>query len=185
MRRGMSLIELIFTMLIISVIFMVVPRLISVTNRSMQLELKEEALFDAISLSFLLSTLPWDQNTTNTNGAILKAGGVECNASTGYRTGGFIGSRNCIGYANTPPDDKVNDCDDLDDYNDKSCYEDNTTGGHLPYNLKVTIRRNKDKKHLIVEVNTSNSGRFGKFDSKFFFDSYNLGWVHINRRVWR
>ncbi len=185
MRRAMSLIELLFSIVIITVVFMVVPRILSISNRSMQLQIKQEALFDAISLTFLLAKLPWDQNTTNTNGAILDADGVECNATTGYRVGGFRGSRNCIGYPNTPPDDSVNDCDDLDDYNDKSCYEENTTGGHLAYHLNVSINRDKDIKHLVVEVNVSKEGRLGKFDSKFFFDSYNLGWVHINRRAWQ
>ena len=183
----MTLIELIFAVVIIAVVFMVVPRLMSVSSRSMQTSIKEEALFDAVSLIHLISSLPWDQETIDSEGKILDADGVECNATTGYRIGGFIGSRNCIGGPYSV-DDAVNDCDDIDDYNVSACYEgeSNTSGGLMPYHLNVVVNRDEDNKSIVVEVNTTpeSAGRLGVFSASFFYHSYNLGWVQINRRAW-
>ncbi len=184
MKQAMTLVELIFSIIIIATLFIVIPKLLIVSNRSMQFSIKEEALFDAITLSHFLSHLPWDQKTIDTDGSILQADGVECNATTGYRIGGFVGSRNCIGHPNVLPSNAIDGCDDLDDYNDSTCYQDLTIGGHLPYHLHVIVTRDKDKKHVSVEVNASD-GRLGRFSSHFFFDSYNLGHLQINRRLWQ
>ena len=194
MRRGLSLIELIFSIIIVIIVFGVIPKILQVSNRSIQTQIKQEALFDAISLVNLIIKLPWDRNTSENDGSILNADGVLCDKDTGYRPGGFVGSRSCIegiknndGEVPTPNDEVQADCADIDDYNDASCYGgDTTSGGLMPYNIKATINRDKDRKHIVVEVNATNEdeSRIGKFKAQFFYDSYNLGWIQINKRAW-
>ena len=51
MRRAMTLIELIFAMVIVAVVFMVIPRILFVANKSHQLGMKEELIRGKISSS--------------------------------------------------------------------------------------------------------------------------------------
>jgi len=78
MRRAVSLLELILSIIIISTVFIIIPKLIFSINRGFELSLKEEALYTAVSMSGYISTLPWDQHTIDREGGILSAGGVEC-----------------------------------------------------------------------------------------------------------
>ncbi|MFA6628656.1 MAG: type II secretion system protein [Sulfuricurvum sp.] len=102
MRKGLTLIELILSMVIIGIVFTVIPRLIMSMNQSTQTTLKEEAMYNAMAQIGMVLNLPWDNNNTQ-NSQILSVNtgdaAYNCNTTSGYRIGGFIGGRNCI----TPP----------------------------------------------------------------------------------
>ena len=193
MRRGFTLIELIFTIVIIGVVFTVIPKIIFSVNRGFELSVKEEALYMASAFVGHISTLAWDENTINRDGKILDANGVECNSSTGphkegfYRVGGFIGSRNCIGWQNSsdwkPTDsiDLVNGYyNDIDDYNG---YSEEVDGKRENYKINVNVIRDRDIKKVIVKISSSNSSK-GSFSSSFIYESANIGWSKINSKIW-
>ncbi len=103
MRKGLTLIELILSMVIIAIVFTVIPRLIMSMNQSAQTTIKEEAMFNAMAQMGAIINLPWDNNNTQ-NSQILNVTQnniYDCNTSSasggplGYRIGGFVGGRNC------------------------------------------------------------------------------------------
>ena len=49
MRKSLTLIELIFTVVIISVVFTVIPKIIYVSNKSLEFSKKEDAIFNLMS----------------------------------------------------------------------------------------------------------------------------------------
>lgn len=192
MRRAVSLLELILSIIIISTVFIIIPKLIFSINRGFELSLKEEALYTAVSMSGYISTLPWDQHTIDREGGILSAGGVECNSSTGphsegyYRIGGFVGSRNCIGWSDSsdwkPTDsiDTANGYDDIDDYNG---YSESVVGKRRAYDINITVSRDRDIKTARVKITSSNTTK-ESFSKTIIYESVNLGWININKTVW-
>lgn len=187
MRRGLTLIELIFSMVIIAIVFTVVPKIIFASNKSLQLSVKEDALFSAITLIGYIAKLPWDENTMAANGGILDAGGVTCNTN-GYRRGGFESSRNCLDNDGSSIwDVSAVMGKEGDDYNDTDDYHGDfqeTNGGRIEYNLSTTVTHNRDIKSIIVTVKTSDKRLGSAFKSSFFYDSANLGQIQINKRTW-
>jgi prepilin-type N-terminal cleavage/methylation domain-containing protein len=185
MRRGLTLIELIFSMVIIAIVFTVVPKIIFASNKSLQLGIKEDALFNAVTLIGSIAKLPWDENTIVSNGGILDAGGVTCND---YRQGGFEGSRNCLDNDGSSTWDvsptmgrEGSVYNDVDDYHNNIQV---TSGGRIDYNLSTTVVHNGDIKRIKVTVSTSDKRLGNSFQSSFFYDSANLGHIQINKRTW-
>ena len=183
MRRAFTLIELIFSMVIIAIAFSVLPKFILASNKSMQLGIKEDALFNAFTQTVMISKLPWDQHTIDTDGAILHAtGGLTCNE---YRIGGFKGSRNCINSGGFGESALMGaedaDFNDLDDYNGQSIV---TNNGRVAYTIETSITQNGDLKNVIVRISAESEKLGGHFSTHFFYDSANLGEVQINRRFW-
>ncbi len=126
MKKGFTLIELIFSMVIIALVFTVIPKIIYAFNKSDTFSVREDALFNGVSLINMISRLPWDENNTEHND-ILKTDSsnhnFDCNATTYYRVGGFIGSRNCENNlsASIISNDGESDpafFNDFDDFND-------------------------------------------------------------------
>ena len=188
MRKALSLIELIMSIIIISVVFVVIPKIIFSINRGFELGMKEEALYMASSFIGNIATLPWDENSIQRDGKILDANGVECNSSTNYyRVGGFIGSRNCIGWednSNWKPTDSIDLVDgyynDIDDYNG---YSEVVEGKRLNYDINITVSRDMDIKRVVVRVSSSNSTK-ESFSTSFIYESVNLGLVRVNSEIW-
>ena len=96
MKKGLTLIELIFTIVIIAVVFTVIPKIVFALNKSDAFSIKQDALFNAMTFMQMLSRLSWDENGATTN-LILETNSTnfKCDATTKYRIGGFTGSRNC------------------------------------------------------------------------------------------
>jgi prepilin-type N-terminal cleavage/methylation domain-containing protein len=125
-REGFTLIELIFSMVIIALVFTVIPKIIYAFNKSDQFSIREDALFNAVSLDNMISRLPWDENNTLHNDILLtdsSNGNFDCNTTTYYRVGGFVGSRNCKNAlkASAISNDGESDpafFNDFDDFND-------------------------------------------------------------------
>ena len=192
MRNAITLIELIFSMLIIAIVFTVVPKIIFASNKSMQLSKKEDALFNAYSMMGSVIKLVWDENTSNA-GKILDTDAHTCN---NYRVGGFKGSRNCIDSDDTASAIKKEDSDynDIDDYNNDNS-DVNSSIGNV-YDLNITVRYT-DKDHNGVtgtdelkEINVtvspgSDNNKMKNFKSSFFYYSTNLGHIQIKKEKWK
>ncbi len=140
MKRALSLIELLFTIVIIAFTFTVIPKIFQVTNKTLAFSSKEDALFNMYSQIMDIVLKEYDEKNTLYDDILLsdESGNLECNTDTGYRIGGFKGSRNCFhkilesDIPSSPKDPKVA----IEDYNglDYQIYS-----GHKEYNLSVRV----------------------------------------------
>lgn len=203
-RKGFTLIELIFAMMIIAVVFTVVPKIIFASNKSLSLGLKEEAFFNAMSLTGQIVHLPWDENNAESDKILSTGTGrFDCDAD-GYRVGGFTGSRNCIDSTLAASAIATeNEYNDIDDYHGYSTTT--SVGGDNRFQLDVDVIYTGDNvepasadttvalsdaaegtttniKHTLVTVTSLDARR--SVCSSFFFHSANLGHTYINRRAW-
>lgn len=197
MRKGLTLIELIFSMVIIAIVFSVVPKIIFASNKSLQLSMKEDALFNAYSLMGSIIRLSWDENTL-VAGKILD---TDVNSCDNNRTGGFIGSRNCIG-SNLLASNIVSNSgssNDIDDYNgrtidvnttingvNKNIYDINVTVNYVDNNYtnhsKTSTKELKEIKTIIYSG--ADNKKMDGFQASFFYYSANLGHIQIKKRQW-
>jgi len=188
-KNAFTLVELIFSIVIIAIVFTVVPRLMFVTTKTMETSIKEDGLFAAIALMGNVVRLPWDSNSLASEGKILDTSVNICND---YRVGRFIGSRNCIDsdLAATP---KANfgstlNANDVDDYD---AYSTTTINGRVQYGLEVEVdyvdallaqsTASQELKKVTVSVNSTSKTLLC---SSFFYYSANLGHIQINKRAW-
>ncbi len=201
MRKALTLIELILSMVIIGVVFTVIPKLIISLNQSAQVTLKEEAMFNAVAMMGMIISLPWDENNT-VNSQILDVtdGDIsyDCNTTSGYRIGGFVGGRNCIepigvDYNATSIGKEDENYTDIDDYNgnitttkspcSSNLYDLNTTVTYVgDYNTPYTSGTTNTKMiHVKVDYNDSkHSGCITDLN----YTAYNIGQIQINSRSW-
>ena len=190
MRKGMTLVELIFSMVIISIVFSIVPKIIFASNKSMETSMKEDALFNAYTLLGSITKLAWDEETY-THGEILNTDTNTCNDK---RVGGFFGSRNCketsnesasaIGQENGSDD--YNDIDDYNGYTDTSLskYKLGVAVDYVDNTYVTTGGSTSELKEIKVTVE-SNSAKTTGFKSSFFYHSANLGHIQIKKEIWQ
>ena len=193
MRKGMTLLELIFSMVIIAIVFTIVPKIIFASNKSLELSVKEDALFNAYSLICSIVKLDWDENTL-INGKILDTDADSC---SDYRTGGFKGSRNCLDSTDTAgaigrEDSDYNDIDDYFDYNEtvkvggKNRYNLVVNVGYVDSNYVSTGSNTDELKEINVTVSShSDNTKISGFKSSFFYYSANLGHIQIKKEQWK
>lgn len=158
MRKGLSLIELIFTIVIIAVVFTVIPKIVFALNKSDEFSIKQDALFNGITLMQMVSRLPWDDNGVENN-LILDTNSTafDCNATTHYRVGGFIGSRNCdnnvtlsaSALLGSDGEASMEFYDDVDDFNTRDV-ESNLSSTAQKYGLHVKVAYMSDVAPNIV-----------------------------------
>lgn len=198
MRKGLTLIELIFTMVIVAITFTVVPKLVQTIADTGKTIVKEDAIFNTITMMGLITRLAWDEENV-INDSILNVShgnaNYTCNPATRYRRGGFVGGRNCItagaipNASNplavpTPPT-----YNSIDSYNGYSLGTKTSCGGGL-YDLGVRVTYNgavtSNVKHIEITTNY-NAGFKLKNEGCIMFDyfSYNIGQVSINKRRWQ
>jgi len=60
MKKAFTLVELIFTIVIMAGVFAVIPKILNMTNKSDSIALKQDALLQAVSLTNIASFLAWD-----------------------------------------------------------------------------------------------------------------------------
>jgi len=218
LKKSFSLIELIFTIVIISLIFTVIPKIIYVTNLSIGYSMKENGVFNMMAHIMDISLKEWDENNTADSSHpddILLTGNsnvLECDTSSGYRIGGFIGSRNCkndmnishIGVDANETDSS--EYDDIDDYNgtEENASEENYEGRYKLYDIVTYTKEwnssnyNYDTQSL--DFNNSNQvadksnikyidviledGRSDKNISRARYWSANIGHMYIESRQW-
>ena len=131
MKKSFSLIELIFTIVIIALIFTTIPRIIYTTNESFKFTLKEDGIFNMMAKMMDISFREWDEQDTYSYDILLTGNSnvLECDSSSypALRVGGFYSgyrySRICphnLQASNIGKDSGENseeDYDDVDDYN--------------------------------------------------------------------
>lgn len=190
-KKAFTLVELIFSIVIIAIVFTVIPRLMFATTKTMELSIKEDGLFSAMALMGNIIRLPWDSNTLSSNGKILD---TSANTCTDYRVGGFLGSRNCLN-SNLSASTTFILGPNFDSINNYHNYTTTTISpliiNGIDYNLKVqvsyvnpsliSVGSTQELKEVRVDVNTSERV---SLCSSFFYYSANLGHIQINKRVW-
>ena len=131
MKKSLTLIELIFTVLILSVVFTVIPKIMDISNKTLEKSADEEAIFNMMSKMSDIVFKEWDENNTESDEILVvnqtSDNALDCNSTYGYRIGGFRGSRNCeddVNISHIGADDNEPPYDDIDDYND---LEENTS----------------------------------------------------------
>ena len=212
MRRSMTLIELIFSMVIIAIAFTVFPKIIWISAKTSKTMLKEEAMYSGVALIGLIKSLPWDEKNTLFDDILLVDSGssqYECSYSLGsggdiYRKGGFLGSRNCRNKikASGIGDDGESIYDDIDDFDG---YDINATdeSGKRRYTLHVdvdyiedmdkdggsftkndsTLTTNTKYIELNITAQTLQS-ELGSHIASFWYVSSNIGQLMVNRLQW-
>jgi len=99
LKKALSLIELIFTIVIIGVVFSGIPKIIYVSNKSLEFSKKEDAIFNMMSKIMDISLKAYDNQNVSYDDILLvnypPSNVLDCNKSSWYRVGGFKGSRNC------------------------------------------------------------------------------------------
>ncbi len=203
MRRGLTLIELIFTMVIVAIVFTVVPKMIFAFNQSARTTVKEDALYNAFALMGAIVNLPWDaQNVDHDDILHTDETAFGCDASTYSRIGGF-GSRLCPNALDATADlGREDDAyDDLDDYEgfetnaSSACRVKYTLGARVlyiadpaaPSESSVTVDldglggvdHTSDLKEVQVSVRYAPGNRKGGFCKTIYYDSANLGLVSV------
>jgi len=212
MRKALTLIELILSMVIIGIVFTVIPRLVMSMNQSSQVTIKEEAMYNAMAQMGMILNLPWDNNNTQ-NPQILSVNAGDaaysCNTASGYRIGGFVGGRNCVGGAAynagaIANEDERNDIDDFHDTNltaDKNC----SSGVKGLYAIATTVIYADDPasagvatlstnpkaagqysntKYILVRVGYGNDSQHTGCITALQYHSFNIGNIQINSRNW-
>lgn len=188
-RSGFTLIELIFSTVIIAIVFTVVPKLLFVTTKTMEFSIKEDGLFAAMALMGNIIRLPWDENTLAAQGKILDTDANSCND---YRIGGFVGSRNCIDSdAAATPKAAFGSSGVYGDIDDYDAYTTATISGRTSYTLDAevtyadsgfnTVAGSDEVKKVEVRVSSTSKTTLC---SSFFYHSANLGHVQINKQAW-
>jgi len=140
-KKALTLIELIFTMVIIAFTFSVIPKMFQASNKSLETSSKEDGLFNMYSKMMDIVLKEYDEENTKFDDILLSgnSGVLECNVTTGYRVGGFKGSRNCfmrVVESDIGPDANEPPYDDIDDYNGS---EENITSGNKEYELNISV----------------------------------------------
>lgn len=208
MRKGLTLIELIFTVVIIALVFTVIPKIVFALKKSDNFVIRQDAIMNGFSMMKMISNLPWDENNTD-SADILHVGtkgNFECNSTTHYRVGSFIGGRSCEDNLTASVIGLEGDYDDIDDFDGnltkasfgKRIYEINTTVSYIenftcstsPCIIDLNISNN------IVDKNTTNlkrvrsvvwyasENRPKKRLTQFNYTSANIGQMKLNKRVW-
>jgi type II secretory pathway pseudopilin PulG len=144
MKKALTLIELIFTIVIIAAVFTVIPKIIYISNKSLEFSKKEDAVFNMIAKMMDVSLKEYDYNNTKYDDILIvndpPENILDCNASTWYRVGGFRGGRNCKNYifeSDIPsPQNSDDEHDYIEGYNG---YEDNLSSGHTRYTLNIAV----------------------------------------------
>lgn len=213
MRKGLTLIELILSMVIIGIVFTVIPKLIMSMNQGAQITIKEEAMYNAVAQMGMILNLPWDNNNTQ-NPQILSvtAGdvGYECDTTSGYRIGGFIGGRNCIpapgiSYNAGSIGKEDNESNDIDDFanTDVNATKNCSSGLKGLFGINTTVQYVNDPsstgtatlsnssstgqsntKHIEVKVGHGSDSKQTGCITSLHYHSFNLGNIQINSRNW-
>ncbi|MDP1785422.1 MAG: type II secretion system protein [Sulfuricurvum sp.] len=217
MRKALTLIELVLSMMIIGIVFTVIPRLVQSMNQSAKTTIKEEAMYNAMIQMGQIINLPWDNNNTQNSQILSVTNGnlsYECNTTSGYRIGGFIGGRNCIEPIGVDynastitgrEDAEYNDVDDYHDTNitaDKNCsatvkkglYAINTTvtyvndpvdTGNIPLSITPkAANQSSNTKRILIRVGYGADSKHTGCITSLEYHSFNIGQIQINSRNW-
>ncbi len=191
MKKGLSLIELIFTIVIIAIVFTVIPKIVLSLNKADSFTIRQDAIFNGISMMRMISKLPWDQNNTNSRDILhTNSKYFDCNMTSFHRIGGFIGGRTCEHNLTTSfklgsemtDDIFENDIDDFNIYDKNTTnlskyglhvevkyIDDNISYDYLNKSAKINLYINKNKTQIpvttnlkYIDINITYQGKRGK-----------------------
>ena len=146
MKKAFTLIEIIFTIVIMSGIFMVIPKILMIANKTESFAMKQDAYFNAISLTKIASSLAWDENNTESLGILSTSlNDIPCDALSNIRIGSFLSAngRTCqdSSYASAIMSDTGEDdyllFDDIDDFNGSII--NTTANGNNRYKIHTNV----------------------------------------------
>ncbi|MDD3344239.1 MAG: hypothetical protein PHR87_11780, partial [Sulfurospirillaceae bacterium] len=181
-------------------------------SKSDEFSIRQDALFNGITLMQMITHLSWDENSTTSNDILNTTGSPQftCDAITHYRIGGFRGSRNCennvsvrgtLGADGAETNTTFNDIDDFNgaDINTSiyglhisTRYIDDTFT-YTPLSQNARINLNSSVAPLstnikYVDINITYQGQKAalknKTISQFAFASANIGKFFLNKRAW-
>jgi type II secretory pathway pseudopilin PulG len=178
--KAFTLIELIFSIVIIGITFMTIPQIIAVSTNSISLTYESKGLYNAIAQMQLVLSRAWDQNSETANYDVLETGtGVL--TCTGPERNGFYTDdgfhRKCDDTFTTATAIGMEDAflDDIDDYDSDSesvgvgqTFDINTTVTYTRYQATHTVQNLVDTttisnlKHVQVQVNDT-EGVIGRY----------------------
>ncbi len=205
-REGFTLLELIFSMVIIAIAFTVLPKMLQMAAKVSKQSVKEEAIYSAVALLGLVKSTAWDeQNTKKDDILLVSSDGDAAYSCSDYRVGSFIGSRNCKNALSASSSlgmdgDDGGVADDMDDF----IGEVNTTGSAVrKYTISVGVDYVEDislngtqfstttkanptnTKYIVIDVNATNrESAVGNHIARFYYIANNIGQIQINRRAW-
>ena len=207
-KKAFTLIELIFSMVIIAIAFTVLPKMLQLATKSSKQNIKEEGLYNAVALMGLIQSTAWDEANTEYDDILLVKNGnssYECDTTTGYRIGGFTGSRNCKNKQNASEtlaleSNDNNTPDDMDDFatydaqnhNDSRAYKlivstkyvDDITPSETTFHT-TTSSQSTNIKYITIDINaTKKQSVLGEHIARFYYFSSNIGQMQVNKRVW-
>ena len=202
----MTLIELVFSMVIIALAFTVLPKILQVAGKSAKTTIKEEAMYNAVALMGLVRSLAWDENNTKTDQILVVLAGdakYRCPDWEIYREGGFVGSRNCKDQkaASTIGDDGDSEPDDIDDLDGEKIPLTNLNNTR-EYNASVKVLYVQDYdtqfssssapgttnvKMVTIQVEVPNTKQevLGSSFAKLSYFASNIGQLRIFRVPWK
>jgi type II secretory pathway pseudopilin PulG len=208
MKKALTLIELIFTIVIIAAVFTVIPKIIYISNKSLEFSKKEDAIFNMMAKMADISLKEYDYNNTKYDDILLvndpPQNILDCNASSWYRIGGFKGSRNCKNnvFESSIPVNNSGEYDYIEGYN--GVEQNTTTSGRITYTLSVKVGYTDEWDESAYNndtfsyqfTNTSNNTKTNikrihilvKQDNKIIssinYYSANIGHIKINGVIW-
>jgi hypothetical protein len=212
MKKALTLIELIFTIVIIALVFTVIPKIIYVSNKSLEFSKKEDAIFNMMAKIMDVSLKEYDERNTEYDDILIvndpPQNVLDCNASSWYRVGGFKGSRTCennISESDIPsPQNNKNEYDYIEGYNG---YEySNLLNGHTAYTIHIDVNYTiewkesnysnqtlnfafednlSDQKSNIKKIVVSIKKQDSDINiSVIRYNSANIGHIKINSVIW-
>jgi len=207
MRKALTLIELIFTIVIIAIVFTVIPKIVLSLNKADNFVIRQDAMFNGISMMKMISNMPWDDENTNSSDILhVTNGSFDCNQVSFLRIGSFIGGRTCddnLTASNIPSGSGEigYDENDIGDFHNKE-----VNASHYKLHVKVNYIQDSinytdrtayilvDKNFTTpttnlkyVDINVSYQGKRGnkKQLTQFNYTSANIGQMKLNKRVWQ
>ena len=124
-HRGFTLIEIIFTIVIMAGVFAVIPKILMIASKNESFAMKQDAYLNAISLTKLASSLAWDEVNTQSLDVLTTANSpILCDNTTQFiRKGSFLSTnaRSCndaLSASTIASEEGTNylDFDDIDDF---------------------------------------------------------------------
>lgn len=205
MRKSFTLIELIFSMVIIAIAFTVLPKILQLSAKVSTQSLKEEALYSGVALMGYIKATAWDEQNTKYDDILIVDNGDTAYSCNDIRIGGFIGSRNCKHnlQASTTLGLDGDDNNFFDDVDDFSSVETSNFNKSRDYNLMVKVNyaddiglndevfktttssQSTNTKYVQIDINSTKPQKTsGKNVARLKFWMFNIGQIHINRIPW-
>ena len=207
MKRGLTLVELIFSMVIIAIAFLVLPKILQFSTKVSTQSLREEAMYSAISLLGLIRATAWDEKNSIYDDILIVNNGdsaYDC-SSNGLRVGGFLGSRNCKNQIDTSALGQDSNEPPFDDVDDFGSFDANSSNSARSYKIDIKVYHIEDlglndevfknesyislqstnTKYIILDINSTKKVKdLRKNIARFVFYTYNIGQIYINRLPW-